>query len=309
MHNGRRIAGWAGEDNRQSLSFSLRATPCKAGSKRYLSRPARNSHQTFMSDAIFMDDLYLIISTLIFLAGFILAIISLRSGRKGEVRLNFWLAIAGLVLQSLFLKERGELHGRCPITNGAEVLVFICWSVVILYLALGRAFRLSLLGVFSMPLVFAFQLIAIISLAMSDPGPRPPQTLDPWLELHAAMSLLAYGAFGLAGIAGIMYLVQDRQLKSHEPGELFYSLPPIRYLADAIQRLLIIGTTMLTIGILAAFFMEQFPDALHLVVSGAVWLVYTALLVVNFSRHLSPKPLSVASIVAFGFALITLSAI
>ncbi|MDF1850153.1 MAG: cytochrome c biogenesis protein CcsA [Verrucomicrobiales bacterium] len=256
-----------------------------------------------------MDDLYLIISTLIFLAGFILAVVSLRSGRQGAVRLNLWLAIAGLILQSLFLKERGELHGRCPITNGAEVLVFICWSVVILYLALGKAFRLSLLGVFSMPLVFAFQVIAIISLSMNDPGPRPPATLDPWLELHAAMSLLAYGAFGLAGIAGIMYLVQDRQLKSHEPGQLFYSLPPIRYLTDAIQRLLIIGTAMLTIGIVAAFFMEKAPDLVHLLASGAVWLVYTILLAVNFGRHLSPKPLSVASIVAFGFALVTLSAL
>lgn len=256
-----------------------------------------------------MDDLYLIISTLIFLAGFILAVVSLRSGRQGAVRLNLWLAIVGLILQSLFLRERGELHGRCPITNGAEVLVFICWSVVILYLALGRPFRLSLLGVFSMPLVFAFQVLAIISLTLHDPGPRPPETLDPWLELHAAMSLLAYGAFGLAGIAGIMYLVQDRQLKSHDPGQLFYSLPPIRYLTDAIQRLLVIGAAMLTIGIVAAFFMENFPETIHLIVSGAVWLVYVVLIVIHFSRHLAPKPLSVASILAFGFALLTLSAI
>ncbi len=94
-----------------------------------------------------------------------------------------------------------------------------------MYLALGRAFRLSLLGVFSMPIVFLFQLFAILYLGFADPGPRPPERLDPWLELHAAMSLLAYGAFGLAGIAGVMYLIQDRQLKSHKPGRLFYSHP------------------------------------------------------------------------------------
>jgi ABC-type uncharacterized transport system permease subunit len=256
-----------------------------------------------------MDDIYLIISTLIFLGGFVLAVVSLRSGRKGEVGLNFWLAAAGFIFQCLFLKERGELHGRCPITNGAEVLVFICWSVVILYLALGKAFRLSLLGVFSMPLVFAFQLLAILSLTLNDPGARPPETLDPWLEMHASMSLLAYGAYGLSGIAGIMYLVQDRQLKSHEPGRLFYSLPPIRYLTDAIIRLLVIGTFLLSVGIVAAFFMKEFPDAIHLTASGAVWLVYGILLLVYLVRRISPKPLALLAICAFGFALLTLSLI
>ena len=256
-----------------------------------------------------MDDIYLIISSLIFLAGFVLAVVSLRAGTQGSVRLNIGLAIAGLIFQSLFLRERGELHGRCPITNGGEVLVFISWSVVLLYLALGRAFRLSLLGVFSMPLVFMFQAIAIVTLLSNDPGARPPETLDPWLELHAAMSLLAYGAFGLAGIAGVMYLVQDRQLKSHEPGRLFYSLPPIRYLTDAMLRLLVIGTVMLTIGIVAAFFMDNLPDALHLTVSGAVWVVYALILIVHFAKHLAPKQLSLSAMIAFGFALLTLSAL
>ncbi len=160
-----------------------------------------------------------------------------------------------------------------------------------------------------MPLVFMFQVISIIALLTNDPGARPPATLDPWLELHAAMSLLAYGAFGLAGIAGVMYLVQDRQLKSHEPGRLFYSLPPIRYLTDAMLRLLVIGTVMLTIGIIAAFFMDNLPDALHLTVSGAVWVVYALILVIHLAKRLAPKQLSLSAMIAFGFALLTLSAL
>lgn len=256
-----------------------------------------------------MDDLYLILATLAFLGGFIFAAVSWRRDEDRPHGLNIPLAIAGLVFQSLFLHARGEMHGRCPITNGAEVLVFVSWSIVIMYLALGRAFRLSLLGVFSMPMVFLFQLFAILYLGFADPGPKPTDHLDPWLELHAAMSLLAYGAFGLAGIAGVMYLVQDRQLKSHKPGRLFYSLPPIRYLAIALVRLVAIGTAMLTIGIVAAFFMQVKPTALHLIVSGAVWLAYTLILIVHAWRRLPPKRLSLSAIAAFGFALATLSAL
>lgn len=251
--------------------------------------------------------LYLSLSTAFFLAGFILAARSLCAGRQGVVRLNLWIAIAGLVFQSLFLRERGELHGRCPITNGAEVLVFISWSVVLLYLILGRAFRLSLLGVFSMPLVFLFQATALVSLAVSDPGRRPPKVSDAWLEMHAALSLLAYGAFGLAAIAGVMYLCQNRQIKSHEPGRLFRSLPPIRYLVDAIFRLLAIGGALLSVGIVAAFFMQNLPGAVHFASSSVVWLSYATLLGLHLFRPLSPRHLAIGSIAAFGIALVSLS--
>lgn len=254
-----------------------------------------------------MDKIYLILATVIFLGGFVLAVIALRTGKHGTGKLNVGLAVAGLFFQCLFLKERGDLHLRCPITNGAEVFVFISWSIVILYLALGRAFRLSLLGVFSMPLVFVFQSIAIISLLINDPGARPPDTLDPWLEMHAAMSLLAYGAFGLAGIAGVMDLILDRQLKSHKPGRLFYSLPPMKYLYDAMQRLTVIGCGLLTIGIVSSFFMDYHPTALHWMVTGTVWLVYVTILLVNLLKGLRPKALSKLSIAAFTFALIALS--
>tara|TARA_R110002096_G_scaffold34468_5_gene98415 strand:- start:1504 stop:2274 length:771 start_codon:yes stop_codon:yes gene_type:complete len=254
-----------------------------------------------------MDKIYLILATLVFLAGFVIAVIALRTGKHGTGRLNVGLAVVGLIFQCLFLRERGELHGRCPITNGSEVLVFISWSVVIMYLVLGRAFRLSLLGVFSMPMVFLFQSFAIFNLMTNDPGARPPETLDPWLEMHAAMSLLAYGAFGLAGIAGVMDLVLDRQLKSHEPGQLFYSLPPMKYLYDAMLRLIIIGCGLLTIGIVSAFFMKNLPDALHWVVSGAVWVAYLAILGIHLAKGLRPRLLSKLSIAAFTFALIALS--
>lgn len=256
-----------------------------------------------------MDELYLILATLAFLGGFVLAVVSLRSEKPRKRGLNISIAVVGLIFQSLFLHVRGDMHGRCPITNGAEVLVFVSWSIVIMYLALGKAFRLSLLGVFSMPMVFLFQVVAILYLFVSDPGPRPVAVLDPWLELHAAMSLLAYGAFGLAGVAGGMYFFQDRQLKSHRPGRLFYSMPPIRYLVDALVRLLSIGVVLMSVGIVAAFFMKTAPGRGHLLISGAVWIVYLILLVTHLVKRLPPKSLSFSAVLAFAFALLTLSAL
>ncbi|MEM7697644.1 MAG: cytochrome c biogenesis protein CcsA [Verrucomicrobiota bacterium] len=254
-----------------------------------------------------MDLIFLAISTVIFWIGSVIAWRSLISGQGASGGLNLAIAAAGFLFQCLFLQQRGELHHRCPITNGPEVLVFVGWSTVMLYLILGRAFRLSLLGVFSMPLVAIFQSIATVLLLINDPGPRPTETLDPWLEMHAAMSLLAYGAFGLSCIAGIMYLVQDGKLKRRQTGGIFRQLPPIRYLSDAMIRLLMIGLLLLTLGIISAFFMQATATPIHLLVLGAVWLAYAVILSLHFLHRLAAKRCSLVMIGAFVFAVITLA--
>lgn len=256
-----------------------------------------------------MQYLTLILGTLCFFVGFIFAVTSIRSGKPHPRFLNMALMALGFVFQSLFLSERGQMHNHCPITNGSEILVFISWSIVIMYFILGRAFRLSLLGVFSAPIVFIFQLVALLLLWKNDPGPQPWDEVDRWLEMHASTALLAYGAFALAAIAGVMYLVQNRQLKSRHTGQLFYNLPPIRYLADALIRLLIIGQVLTTLGIISAFLMKKHPTAFHLASSGAVWLVYAAILALHFLKRPAPKVISLLSILAFLFALVTLSAL
>lgn len=256
-----------------------------------------------------MDLLSLTISTLFFLGGFASSVWKVRSGTYHHGYTNLVLIGAGFIFQCFFLYSRGQLHGRCPITSGAEILVFIAWSLAIMYFILGRAFRLSLVGAFTAPILVILHLPALIITLFNPAEPNPTDSMDPWLEMHAAMSLLAYGAFALAAVSGLMYLIQNRQLKSGSPGLLSFNLPPIRYLAAALLRLIIIGLLLLTVGVISAFFMRTAPSRLHLSVSGGVWFVYTAVLIYHLVKRPPAHWLSMASLIAFGFALITLSVI
>ena len=256
-----------------------------------------------------MDLIFLILATLFFLGGFVFSVVALRSGRYHPGNTNLILIGLGFVCQCGFLHQRGQLHGRCPITDGGEILIFIAWSLTIMYFVLGRAFRLSLVGAFTAPILAILHLLALVINLIKPAVARPPETMDPWLEMHAAMSLLAYGAFALAAISGVMYLVQNRQLKSGNPGFLSFNLPPIRYLSDALMRLLVIGLILLTIGVVSAFFMKKSPTALHLGLLGSVWIIYAAVVGYNLVKRPAAKWLSLASLIAFAIALITLSAI
>ena len=253
-----------------------------------------------------MDRLLLVISTFCFLFGFSYAVHALGARVYKPSRLNFFSILVGFLAQTAFLYLRGQQVGRCPITSLFEVLIFLSWSIVLFYLLIGPAYRLSLLGMFTSPLVFLFQTGALL-LLKSEPV-RTPHAPNPWLELHAAISVVAYGAFALAFVAGVMYLAQERQIKSHHLRSMFYHLPPIRDLAVANGRLIFTGFALLTLGLLAGFAIGDLEaHRVKIVWSAGVWLLYAFIVAAWAARRLSPRRVAWLSIAAFSLVLLTLS--
>ncbi|MFT5471169.1 MAG: HemX protein [Verrucomicrobiales bacterium] len=245
--------------------------------------------------------IWLLISTLFFLGGLVYVATALRTGRYRPSMLNMAIMACGFLAQCAFLRIRGEQVGRCPITTPSELLVFLSWSVVLLYFILGRAFRLSLLGAFCVPLVVAFQTFALILLT---PAKRDPAN-DYWLEMHVPVSILSYGAFALAAVAGVMFFIQNRMLKRAQLRPLSLNLPDIRHLNQAIVRLIIIGLVLLTIGIASGFATTKPPTGLHLVISLTVWAAYAGLLCVKFIRGLASSQTALAAVGAFILAVVS----
>src|SRR5436190_17891289 len=154
------------------------------------------------------------LSAICYLAAIVRSLWALRARLFRRSHFNFVMVLLGFALQTGFLTLRGRALGRCPITNLFEVLTFLAWSIALIYMVIGPAYRLSLMGCFTAPVVCLLQSIALLA-----PVDQPHVlhiTPNPWLEFHASICLIAYGAFALACIAGVMYLVQERQLKTHE---------------------------------------------------------------------------------------------
>lgn len=217
-------------------------------------------------------------------------------------RFNYMTILFGFAFQTGFLVLRGHERNHCPLTNLFEILIFLCWSVVLLYLFIGTAYRMSLMGIFTSPLVFILQIVALLS--PIDGPARVRLAQNPWLELHAAVSVIAYGAFAMAGVAGAMYLAQERQLKTHQIRAIFFHLPPIADLAVVLHRLLLTGFGLLTIGLLSGF-MVGF-DAFQVVWGVGVWLIYAVILQAEKLKKVTPRRVAILAVAAFSFALSTL---
>lgn len=245
-------------------------------------------------------------STFLYLLGFAYSLLLLGAGKFRPGRFNFFAIAAGFALQTAFLYFRGQQVGRCPITSSFEILVFLSWSIALAYLVVGTTYRISLLGAFTSPLVFGLQLFAL--LLPSAPAVRKSGPPDGWLELHASTSLVAYGVLALACVAAIMFLAQERQLKMRVPGSLFHLLPPITTLADAMRRLLWFGVIMLSVGILAGFFIGTPIGRLKSGASIVVWLAYAGILFLWARNTLHSHRVAQCCVGAFALALVTLPA-
>ena len=246
----------------------------------------------------------LMAATVLFLGGFAHAISALRRGAYRPSWTAMALMAGGFLCQSLFLYLRGQELRRCPVTNPMELMTFTAWTMVMFYFVVGSAYRWSLLGAFTAPLAFAMQLTALLK----PDSPAAPLTKPPgvWTELHVTLSLLAYGAYALAFVAGVMFLLQDRLLKKHANLSLMLRLPPVHHLTKATRGLILTGTLLLTAGIVAAYQMPERPAASKLFVVWTVWSAYVLLGIYEVWRGMSARRAAWAAAGCFALALTSL---
>ncbi len=245
----------------------------------------------------------LVAATALVVLGGALGVRSVRAGTRS--RGTVVCMLLAFVCQLGVLGIRGELRGKCPLGDYGEILAFLAWSLVLFYLVVGPAYRISLLGLFTAPVVAIFQVVALVPGVM-DLNPVTVEEVDPWGESHAAFSVLSYGAFALAAVAALMFLVLNKKLKKHQLGSsLFRNLPPVRSLLDSVVRLTTLGAGILTVGIVAAFMMERENTyGTHLVAAVVTWLAYLVVIALHFWRGMTPRRLSGSVIALFVLSLL-----
>lgn len=217
-----------------------------------------------------------------------------------------WWMGGALVCQFGFLSLRGQLRATCPLGDPGEVLGFLAWSLTLFYLLIGRAYRWSPVGVITAPVVVVIQLAALLP-GMLTEGPVRVLGGNGWGEGHAAMSVLSYGALGLAAVTAGVFLVLDRLLKDRQiESSWFRAMPPAHELLVALVRLLRLGVLLMTFGIVCGWLAMPGGEGrlpAHLGAALATWLGYLTVLAVEQFRGISGRRLALLAIVLFAISL------
>ena len=151
------------------------------------------------------------------------------------------------VLQTLYIGSRYLLVGHTPITSQHEAVFFFAWATTWAYLSFRWRYSVKNFG--TLVSILIFSLLVIASISSRDVTPLVPALQSWWLPVHAGVSLIAYGFLSLAFCGGIMYLLQERELKSKRFGYFFSRFPSLDALDQLINHCLTAGFVFLTLGI------------------------------------------------------------
>jgi len=232
-----------------------------------------------------------------------------RKGFRRDNRLNYLLLLLAFGLNTTAMFLRGFRLDHCPVNNLYEATTFAAWAIVAAYLGLGLWPRLQFLGAFASPMLFAIGVFALMPALDPEHGPKP-EFSGAGTSLHAALALLAYGAFGLAAVSGTMFLTQEHGLKFHKLRAVLSLFPPIQRLEVVTGRLVLAGFILLTLGLAIGGHLPRpagvrFYEDPKVVWSAFLWAVYLALLVSRWRFAQSGRRFAVGVVGAFAFLVLT----
>lgn len=239
-------------------------------------------------------------------AGYVAYLIFQQSGWQ---KAGYGLLATGFVCHTALIVMSSLSEGLYPGRNLYQTLVLAGWAVAGVFLFVRLRFNLKVLGIFAAPLAAAVMMMA--SRIPTDIVADSRFFKSFWVFFHVLTMFLGNAAFALASGVGVLYLLQERAIKSKTQGFFFKRLPSLDMLDTVGYRCIVSGFVMLTIGLAAGFvyariawghFWSWDPKEVW---ATAVWLFYAALLHERLTVGWRGRRSAVMSIVGFAVILFT----
>jgi ABC-type transport system involved in cytochrome c biogenesis permease subunit len=133
-----------------------------------------------------------------------------------------------------------------PVANPSRAISTFVWLLALSYLYLEVTTSERSMGVFILPIAVGLQTIPAI-----DPGTEAQNPLldSPWFWVHVASLMFAYASFALAGMLGLIYVLQFKEIKKKHLGYFYTRLPSLQILDAMNSRAVAVGWVGLTIGV------------------------------------------------------------
>ena len=214
----------------------------------------------------------------------------------------------GLISHTVSIGLHSAITGHGPYTTSYEIAMFLAWFIVVIYFLTEWKYKIKDLGSFVIPLVFLVMLVSVF--LSKDAGLVPESEVRFWLTMHRTLSIIGYAAFSIAFAAGIMYLIQEHQVKSKKLGIMYFRMPSLEVLDDLNFKVITIGFPLFTLGFMTgsiwntkmdqAFFSWDLAKTMPMVI---VWLIYGLVFFGRMTTGLRGKKAAQFAILGF-FAVI-----
>lgn len=202
--------------------------------------------------------------------------------------------------------------GHIPVSNLYEVFILFCIITGLLYMFYEGRYKNRSLGGFVLLIIsaaVAFLLWYSYTKGAHEIQPLVPALKSYWMKIHVPANFVGYGAFALAAMTSIAYLLKHRG-QQHKPNGLMATrLPTLEMLDDITYKAIALGFAFFTIAtILGAMWAAEAwggywswdPKETWALI---VWLNYAAWLHLRFSKGWRGTPMAWWAIVGLFITL------
>ncbi len=249
-------------------------------------------------------------SVAVYLLSFAAYLVFFLTQKANVRRIARAIFIGAFLVHTVSIIARAVETGHTPITSHFETVSFFAWAIGCCYLSFRWRYTVKNLGVFVSG--FVLLLIVIASCASRAAMPLTAALQSWWLPVHASITLFADAFLALACIGGIMYLLQERELKKKRFGLFYTRLPSLEMLDNLNHHCLSIGFPLFTLGLVTgslwakqawgAYWQWDPKETWSLI----TWFLYAAAVHQRFTVGWRGRRVALLSILGFASVLFTL---
>jgi ABC-type uncharacterized transport system permease subunit len=260
------------------------------------------------SERPYMSVLWLRVALGCYAVGLLYALVALTRASDLLSRIALHAAYLGMVFHFVSLTEAFLASGQMALTsvhNAESVLGFL---IMVVFMIVYMVYQTTSPGIIVFPLVFLLTFVAATGQApflLTSSGSR-----SGWLIAHITLIFTGYAALVLSFGASLLYLIQERSLKSKRPGGILARLPALEVIDEIGFRSLLLGFPFMTLGLIAGTVVAQSTygriDLLDpkILLSLLMWAVYLVLLYTRWTAGWRGRRAAYLAASAFVFALI-----
>jgi ABC-type transport system involved in cytochrome c biogenesis permease subunit len=245
----------------------------------------------------------------VYLAAGLVAGLGLGLETRRIERASVLLLAFGAVLHLVSFALLHTAENPPPVTNLREAFSFMAWVGTVAYLLLLKRSRLSRLVVLVAPAAFLGAFLAALRPPSAAPSAALTEAATGWPHAHVLMASGGLSLLGLAGLVGVIFLIEHARLKAKKPLDRRFPLPSIEALDRVNAVALGVGFLLLTLGVITGMIWLQTTKGMlwsgtaHEVWNLVAWVVYAVLVFARFSGKQSSRRSAISAVAGFVFLL------
>jgi ABC-type uncharacterized transport system permease subunit len=220
--------------------------------------------------------------------GLIYALASFWGGRQVLTRITLPAVGLGMTFHFVALIENAMLSGIWAPASIHELESMLAFLLIVFFFVIYARYGATSPGIAVFPLVFLLTVSAASGNSPASPA-TPLLVSRQWIYIHVGLIFVGYAGLIFSFIASILYLIQEKNLKSKNSAGIWSKLPALAVIDDIGYKCLLWGFPFMTLGLISGSIVAEarvgphyFLDA-KILISIVMWILYMVLLYTRWS--------------------------